>query len=245
MATVTEIAPDIFRISFFADRFGLEFNEFIIRDEQPMLFHTGPRKTFGEIFEAARRVIDPSKLRWIGFSHFESDECGALNEWLAVAPDAQPVCGVVAANVCINDFSDRPARALQHDEVVEIGRYRMRYQRTPHVPHCWDAGLMFEETGRTLFCSDLFGQRGQHPPMIEGDIVGPAAESMRGGQMTPMADSMPYTPYTGRLLAGLAELRPATLAIMHGPAWRGDGSAAILALAGAIRDVYGHDTLAK
>jgi len=100
---------------------------------------------------------------------------------------------------------------------------------------------MFEETERTLFCSDLFGQRGQHPPVTEGDIVGPAADSMRGAQSTPMADSMPYTPYTGRLLAGLAELRPATLAIMHGPAWRGDGSAAILALAGAVRDVYGQD----
>jgi flavorubredoxin len=241
MATVTEIAPDIFRISFFADRFGLEFNEFLIRDEEPTLFHTGPRKTFGEVFEAVRRVIDPSTIRWIGFSHFESDECGSLNEWLSIAADAQPLCGVVAASVCVNDFSDRPARALADKETVEIGRHRLSFQRTPHVPHCWDAGLMFEETTGILFCSDLFNQRGHHPPITESDIVGPAIESMRDAQATPLADSMPYTPYTGRLLASLAALRPSTLALMHGPAWKGDGAAAILALANAVREIYGRD----
>ncbi|MGH7905106.1 MAG: MBL fold metallo-hydrolase [Candidatus Binataceae bacterium] len=241
MATVTEIAPDIFRICTYFTQNNLEFNEFIVRDEQPLLFHTGPRKTFGEVCEGVRQVMDPAKIRWVGFSHFEADECGALNEWLAVAPDAQALCSKVAANVSVNDFADRPARPLNHDEILLTGRYRFRFLRTPHVPHAWEAGLIFEETERILFTSDLFHQSGRHQPLTESDVVAGAADTLRKYQSSPMANSIPYTPYTEPILAGLAELKPATLAIMHGPSYRGDGAAAIKALAAAAKEILAGD----
>ena len=241
-ASVTEIAPDIFRICTYFPQNKLEFNEFIVRDEQPLLFHTGPRKTFGEVLAATRTVIDPTKLRWIGFSHYEADECGALNEWLTVAPDAQAVCSQVAVNVSVNDFAERPAKALAHNEVLTIGRRRFRFLRTPHVPHAWEAGLMFEESERILFCSDLFHQIGRHQPLTESEVVSAAADTLKRYQLSPMANSIPYTPYTDRIMEGLAALEPATLAIMHGPTYRGDGAGQLRALAASIREVLANDT---
>ncbi len=237
MATVSEILPDVFRICTYFSQNNLEFNEFLVRDEQPLLYHTGPRKTFAEVCEAVRKVMDPAKIRWIGFSHFEADECGALNAWLAIAPQAEPICSVVAANVSINDFADRPARGLLHDELISTGRHRFRMLRTPHVPHGWEASLLFEETRRILFCSDLFHQGGQHPPVTESDVVEAAARTLREYQLSPMANSMPYTPYTDRIFAGLAALRPEILALAHGPTYRGDGAKALRGLAAAIKDV--------
>jgi flavorubredoxin len=144
-ARVTEIAPDHYSISIYVPEFNLRFNHFLINDEEPLLFHTGMKQMFPLVCEAVARVINPSTLRWISFSHFEADECGALNEWLALAPRAEPVCGLIGASVSVNDFAIRQARVLQHDEILKTGAYRFRFRQTPHVPHNWEAGLLFEE----------------------------------------------------------------------------------------------------
>src|SRR5687768_5221510 len=154
---------------------GFTFNQFLIVDDQPVLFHTGPRRLFPLTRDAVATVLPPEKLRWISFSHVEADECGALNEWLAVAPAAQPMCGRIAAAVSVNDLADRPPRALADGEVIDIGNKRLRWFDTPHVPHGWDAGLMADITTRTLFCGDLFTQPGDtHAAVTEGDILGPS-----------------------------------------------------------------------
>jgi len=238
-STVTEIASDIYRISTYASDFGIQFNQFLIKDDEPFLMHTGFRKMFGATREAVATVLDPTRLRWIGFSHFESDECGALNEWLAAAPRAQAVCSFVGATVSVDDFAVRPARALADNEVFQTGRHRLRFLATPHVPHCWDAGLFFEETGRTLLCSDLFFQPGDPPALDTADIVGPARNAIVGGQSGPLAKDMPYTPYTDATLERLADLGPRTLATMHGASFSGDGSAALRALALVVREILG------
>src|SRR5687768_16942289 len=170
-STVTEIAPDIYRLSTFHPEYGMQFNQFLIKDDEPFLMHTGFKKMFPITHEGVASVIDPSRLRWIGFSHFESDECGALNEWLAVAPHAQAICSFVGTEVSVNDFADRPACALSDGEVLEIGQHRLQFLATPHVPHGWDAGLFFDETERTLFCSDLFFHPGDPEPLTETDVV--------------------------------------------------------------------------
>ena len=164
MARVTEIAPDHYSISIYVPEFNLQFNHFLIKDEEPLLFHTGMKQMFPLVRDAVARVIDPSTIRWISFSHFEADECGALNEWLAVAPHAEPVCGLVGALVSVNDFSIRQARVLAHDEILKTGKYRFRLRQTPHVPHNWEASLLFEEVTRTLLCSDLFTHEGDVEP---------------------------------------------------------------------------------
>jgi len=178
-------------------------------------------------------------LRWIGFSHFESDECGALNEWFRVAPRAQAVCSFVGKVVMLDDFADREVRALANGETLEIGRHRLEFLATPHVPHCWDAGLFFDGTERTLFCSDLFFHPGDPAPVTESDVVGPARDSMVKGLSGPMSNDMPFTPYTEATLERLAALGPRTLALMHGSTFTGDGSAAIHGLARVIRDTLG------
>src|SRR6266542_3310650 len=170
-STVTEIAPEIYRISTFHPEFGIQFNQFLIKDDEPFLMHTGLKKMFAMTYEAVASVFDPAKLRWIGFSHFESDECGALNEWLTLAPSAQAVCSVVGAVVMVNDFADRPARPLADGEVLHTGRHRLQFLSTPHVPHCWDAGLFFEEANGTLLCSDLFFHPGNPEPLTESDVL--------------------------------------------------------------------------
>lgn len=217
----------------------MQFNQFLIKDDEPFLMHTGLKKMFPVTLEGVASLIDPSRLRWVGFSHFESDECGALNEWLQIAPHAQAVCSFVGTVVTVDDFADRAARALGDGEVLETGRHRLRFLATPHVPHGWDAGLFFDETDRTLLCSDLFFHPGDPEPLTEGDVVGRARESIIAGLSSPLAKDMPYTPYTDSTLHRLADLEPQTLAVMHGSSFRGDGRSAILDLARVIKETLG------
>ena len=234
---VTEITQDMYRISTFQPDHGIQYNQFLIKDEEPFLMHTGLKSMFHTSLEGVTSIIDPSELRWIGFSHFESDECGALNEWLGVAPRAQALCSVVGALVNVNDFAARAPRPLADDEMLQIGRYRLRFLSTPHVPHCWDAGLFFEEVEQTLLCSDLFFQRGDPQSVIESEIVGCAREYIQGNLAEPTAKDMPYTPYTGSTLRRLAAREPRTLAVMHGSSFRGDCRKALLDLAEVMRDL--------
>jgi flavorubredoxin len=238
-STVTEIAPDTFRVSTFNPDFGIQFNQFVVRDAEPFLMHTGLRKMFPTTLAAVRTILDPATLRWIGYSHFEPDECGALNEWLATAPSAQAVCGIVGNAVMLTDFADRPARALADDDVLSLGRHRLRYLATPHVPHGWDAGFFYDESERTLFCSDLFFQPGDPAPLLEGDIVTPARAAVQMGKMGPLANDMPYSAATDRTLVRLAALAPRTLAMMHGSSFRGDGGAALRGLATVLATELG------
>jgi flavorubredoxin len=236
---VTEIAAGVYRISTFHPEFGIQFNQFLIADDEPFLMHTGMKKMFSATLDGVSSVIDPAKLRWIGFSHFESDECGALNEWLKIAPLAQAVCSIVGAVVMVNDFADRPPRALADNEVLQIGRRRLQFLSTPHVPHCWDAGLFFETTDRTLLCSDLFFHPGDPEPLTESDVLGRARESILQNLTGPMANDMPYTAYTDATLRRLADLNSQTLALMHGSSFKGNGRQQIHELASVLRELIG------
>lgn len=240
-AKITEIAPDIFRICSYQPAIDLGFNQFLIRDDDPLLFHTGMRAMFPVVREALATLIDPARLRWISFSHFEADECGSLNEFLAIAPRAQALCSFIGAMVSVNDFGTRPARGLQDGETVALGKRRVRLIATPQVPHGWDAAALLEETTRTLFCSDLFHQDGDLEPMIEseGELLRRARETMVRYQSGPMANYLAYGVNTPKLLAKLAESKPAVLAAMHGSAFRGDGAHALGELAGVMREVLG------
>ncbi len=191
MANTTEIAPDLFRISIYAPWGDLQFNHFLIRDEEPLLFHTGLRGMFPEIREAVSRLIRVEDLRHISFSHFESDECGSLNEWLAVAPKADVICSQVGAMVCVNDFIGREAQAMADGQVFSTGKSQFRYCQTPHLPHGWDAGVLFEETGKTLLCSDLFHQTGDVEPLTESDVVGRSHQAMRNYQAGSLLTTCP------------------------------------------------------
>lgn len=234
---VDEIAPDLFRISVYVQEINLQFNHFLISDEEPLLFHTGMRRMFPLVHEAVSRVIDPARLRWIGWSHFEVDECGALNQWLAVSPQATPVCGELAAMINISDFSDRPPRALKPEEILTTGRHRFRFVPTPHLPHGWDAGVLFEETDRVLLCSDLLHQLGDVEPVTSHDITDRYRQALTAYQQSPLLmDYMPYTENTRLQLAKLAALQPRTLAAMHGSTFVGDGAAMLLASADVIRN---------
>ena len=239
MARVAEIAPDHYSISIYVREFNLRFNHFLIKDDEPLLFHTGMKKMFPLVRDAVARVIDPSSLRWISFSHFESDECGALNEWLALAPHAQPACGLVGAQVSVNDFALRQARVLGHDEILKAGKYRLRLRETPHVPHSWEAIVLFEEVTSTLLCSDLFTHEGDVEAVTESDIVDRAKRALIEGQRGAFANAYPYTPLTEPILRGLADLRPKQLALMHGSAFAGDGERALQDLAVVMREVLG------
>jgi flavorubredoxin len=236
---VTEIAPDVYRISTYVPAINLQFNQFLVKDDEPLLFHTGMRAMFPLVREAVASVIDPSSIRWVGFSHFEADECGSLNEWLDIAPAAQPVCSLVGALVSINDFAARPARGMTEGEVLSTGQYRFRFSQTPHVPHCWEAGLLFEETNGTLLCSDLFHQAGDVEPVTESDVLGRARQTLVEYQAGPFANYMPYTKHTDAILQGLAGLKPRTIATMHGSAYVGDGERALRDLAQVMREVLG------
>jgi flavorubredoxin len=191
---------------------------------------------FPDVKEAVGRVIDPARLRWIGFSHFEADECGALNEWLQTAPEATPICNFVAANVSLNDFANRPARVMNDDEVFSTGKYRYRFLTTPHVPHCWEASLLFEETQGTLFCSDLFFHLNDKP-LTTSDVVGPFKQGLIKDLNGPFAGAYPYTSKTDVILKRLAALKPRTIALMHGSSFAGDGEQALNDLAIAMREV--------
>lgn len=238
-SNVTELAKDTYRISTFHPELGVQANQFLIDDDQPFLMHTGLRKTFAATREAVASVLDPSTIRWIGVSHFESVECGALNAWLAEAPGAQAVCSLVAAEVNVNDFATRPPRALVDEEVLPTGRHRLRFLSTPHVPHGWDAGLFFDESEKTLFCSDLFFQAGDPPPVIEAGIVEAARDAIQENLAGPMARTMPYSRSTHRTLERLSALHPRTLAVLHGASYRGDGRKALLHLAAVVNDLLG------
>ena len=239
MARVAEIAPDHYSISIYVREFNPRFNHFLIKDDEPLLFHTGMKKMFPLVRDAVARVIDPSSLRWISFSHFEADECGALNEWLALAPHAQPVCGLVGAQVSVNDFALRQARVMGHDEILKTGKYRLRLRETPHVPHSWEAIVLFEEVTSTLLCSDLFTHEGDVEAVTESDIVDRAKRALIEGQRGAFANAYPYTPLTEPILRGLADLRPKQLALMHGSAFAGDGERALQDLAVVMREVLG------
>ena len=240
MTTITEIAPDLYRISTFNDEANLQFNQFLVRDDEPLLFHTGMRSLFPLVREAVAKLIDPATLRWIGFSHFEADECGSLREWQTLAPDATAVCSLVGKVVGVDDVvAARPAQPLEDDELISTGRYGFRFLRTPHVPHCWDAGLLFEETHGTLFCSDLFHQSGDVEPLTTSDVIDRVSQTLLEYERGPLASYLPYTHQPGEILEKLARLRPRTLAIMHGSAFSGDGEKAIEDLKHVMKDVFG------
>jgi flavorubredoxin len=239
MQKIDEIAPDVYRISIYVPKFDLQFNHFLIKDDEPLLFHTGYKGMFSEVHDAVKKVMNPSQIRWIGFSHFESDECGSLNQWLELSPSAQPVCTFLAASLNVDDFAIRPAYGMTSDETLDTGKYRFRFCPTAHLPHGWDAGVLFEETSRTLFCSDLFFHLGDVEPLTGSDIVGRARKALLDFQSTPFSYSMPYTPQTDRILRNLASLKPKTLATMHGSSFTGDCGRALLDLSLAIKETLG------
>ncbi len=237
---ITEIAPDVYRISTYVPDFNLQFNQFLVTDDEPLLFHTGMRALFPLVREQVASIIDPATIRWIGFSHFEADECGSLNDWLAIAPEAQPVCSMVGAMVSVNDFSTRPAHAMTDGEMLNTGRHEFRFLHTPHVPHCWEAAMLFEKTNRTLFCSDLFTHYGDVEPATASDIVGRFKADLIAGEQGPFAQAYPYSPNTDAQLKRVAELQPKTIAVMHGSSFSGDGEQAINDLSVAMKEVLGN-----
>jgi flavorubredoxin len=223
-----EIAPRIYRLSTYVPDVGptgFTFNQFLIDDAEPLLFHTGPRAMFPLVREAIERVLPLDRLRWITFGHVEADECGSMNEFLAAAPNAQVAHGATGVMVSLNDMADRVPRPLADGEVLELGATRVRHIDTPHVPHAWEARVLYEEVTGTLLCGDLFTSLGDGPALTEGDVVEPAifAEDMFGYSS--------LTPSTAATIARLAELEPRTLAMMHGSSFTGDGGAALRALA--------------
>lgn len=242
MIQINEISHDVFRLSAYVPEFDLQFNHFLVRDDEPLLYHAGMRRMFPPLIEAVSSLIDPAVLRWISWSHFEVDECGGLNEWLRVAPNAQPACSVVGALVNLSDFSDRPARPLEKGDVISTGRRRFRFHPTPHLPHGWDAGALFEEADKILFCSDLFHQVGNVEPLTESDgVLERTRDAMLSYQAGPLMDYVPYTRQTGRLLNELADLGPGKLAIMHGSSFSGDGAAMLRNLGPIMKEVFDVD----
>ena len=240
MTDIDEIAPDLFRLSIYVPDFNMQFNHFLVRDEEPLLYHAGMRRMFPELHEAVATVIDPKTLRWISWSHFEVDECGGLNQWLAAAPNAVPTCSMVGAMVNLSDFSDRPPKGLNRGEVLETGKYRFRFHPTPHLPHGWDAGVLLEETQGVLFCSDLFHQVGVREALTESEeILDRTRDAMVDYQAGPLMDYMPYTAHTKRILHELAAFNPKTLAIMHGSSFTGDGGKLLREIEPIFKEVYG------
>lgn len=226
---IDEIADGIFRLSTYvpdiAPPAGFTFNQFLVMGDEPLMFHTGLRRMFALNHAAAGRLFPPDRLRWIAYGHFEADECGAMNEWLAVAPRATPAQGHTGVDVSLTDFADRPPRVLADGETIDLGGRRVRYIDTPHTPHGWDAGVLYEETTGTLLCGDLFSQLGNGPALTTGDVVGPA---IAGEDLFGYAS---LNPGMGATLRRLAALEPRTLALMHGPSFSGDGGAALRDLA--------------
>ncbi|MDQ6931422.1 MAG: MBL fold metallo-hydrolase [Candidatus Eremiobacteraeota bacterium] len=224
---VDEIAPKIYRISTYISDAGMAFNQFLIDDEEPLLFHTGMRALFPLVCAEVARILPPSRLRWIMFGHFEADECGAMNQWLEAAPQATIAHGAVGVMISISDQAIRPARGMKSGETIGIGLKRVRYIATPHVPHGWDAGLIYEETTKTLFAGDLFTATGKVAHITDGDILEPAlrAEDRFGATA--------LTPSTAPTIRSLADLEISTLALMHAPAFTGESSAELRQLADA------------
>lgn len=238
-AAVDEIAPDLFRVTCFNPEANFQFSSFLVRDEEPLLYHTNLRGFFDDVLAGVAGVLDPATIRWIGFSHFEADECGSLNEWLAVAPRAEPLCSLVGARTSVGDFAARPPRTPGAAERITTGARRFRMIETRHVPHGWDASLLFEETCSTLFCSDLLGHGGDVEALCGPDIVERSRGYSLRQQEGPMAGSVPYTHRTGEIIDGLAALAPATLACMHGSSFAGDGARALRELGDVLAQCFG------
>ena len=229
--TVDEIADGIFRISTLIPEVspeGFTFNQFLVMADEPLLFHTGMRALFPLVSEAVATVVPVDSLRWVSFGHIEADESGSMNMWLAAAPDSQVAFGALGCDISLNDLCDRPPRVLQEGEVLDLGGKRVRQISTPHVPHGWEAQVLYEETTGTLLCGDLLTQVGSGAPLVSESVLDAAiaAEAMFG------ATSM--SPHTGQVLRSLGDLRPSTLAIMHGSSFHGDGAGLLYDMA----DVY-------
>jgi flavorubredoxin len=241
MTRIDEIAPDLFRLSIYVPQLDMQFNHFLVRDEQPLLFHTGLKGMFRPLQEAVASLIDPASLRYVAWSHFESDECGALNDWLQIAPQAEPVCTLVGKLVNVDDFSIRPARGMTPDDVLDTGRCRFRFHASPHIPHGWDAGVLYEETHKTLFCSDLFHHFGDPQALTTSDLIEPTHQAMQQLQHGPLAGYMPYTRHTAGVLNALADLQPQTLAVMHGSSYRGASGEMLRDLAAVLQQSFEAD----
>ena len=230
-----EIAPGIYRINTPIQIPGgpdFNFNQYLVADDEPLLFHTGPRRMFPRVAEAIGKVLPLERLRYVAFSHFEADECGSLNDFLAAAPAAVPVSSQVAAMVSVNDVADRPARAMADGEVLKLGRHSLKWLDAPHVPHAWENGFMMELETRTMLCGDLFTQGGSGAvALTESDILAPS-EAFRA----PM-DYYAHSPETTATLERLAREQPQVLAVMHGSAFRGDGASLLRALARSLEKV--------
>jgi flavorubredoxin len=226
--TVDEIAEGIYRISTWIPDIspdGFTFNQFLLAADEPLLFHTGPRGMFPLVAEAVATVLPVESLRWIAFGHVEADECGSMNMWLAAAPNSQVAHGALGCGVQLNDLCDRPPRPLEEGEVIDLGGKRVRQISTPHVPHGWEAQVLYEETTRTLLCGDLFTQVGGGPALTTDDVIEPAMAAEELFHASTLASHTPQT------LRGLGDLNPTTLAIMHGPSYLGDGKRALYDLA--------------
>jgi len=225
---IDEITDGIFRLSTFVPDVGptgFTFNQFVVRDDEPLLFHTGPRGLFPSVSEAVDRVVGLDALRWIAFGHLEADESGAMNQFLAAAPRAEVAHGVMGCLVSLNDLADRMPVPLSDGQVLELGSHRVRHIDTPHVPHGWDARVLYEESTNTLLCGDLLTQLGD-PPALTGDDVVPAA-----AEAEDLFGASCLTPRTAPTIRSLAELAPSTLAVMHGSSFGGDGGAVLRGLA--------------
>jgi flavorubredoxin len=229
---VHEVADGIYRINtpiVLPGAMAFNFNQYLLVDDEPLLFHTGPRQLFAHVRQAVATVMPVERLRYVGLSHVEADECGSINDWLRAAPQAQPLCGQVAALVSMNDLADRAPRALADGEALSLGRHEVLWFDAPHVPHGWECGFLMDRRTHTLFCGDLFTQGGEGKvPLIEADILGPS-EAFR----QPM-DYYAHAPHTRAVLHKLASAQPRTLACMHGSAWRGDGAQLLRHLAEAV-----------
>src|SRR6266496_2600916 len=226
---VDDIADDIYRLSTYVPEIaapaGFTFNQFVVKADEPLLFHCGPRQMFPLVSEAAARIVPLDQFRWITFGHVESDECGSMNDWLAVAPNAEVAHGAIGCLVSLNDMADRPPRMLEDGEVIDLGGKRVRHFDTPHVPHNWEARVLHEETTNTLLCGDIGTAAGGGPAITEGDIVGPAMET------EDLFYASSLTPALAPTIRKLADLQPSTLAIMHGSSFSGDCAATLHALA--------------
>jgi flavorubredoxin len=233
---VDEIADRIYRLSTFVPDIGptgFTFNQFLIDADEPAIYHTGPRAMFPLVAEAVASLVPLDRLRWIMFGHLEADECGAMNLFLAAAPNAHVAHTAIGCMVSINDLADRAPEPIANDSTIDLGGRRVRSIDTPHVPHGWDAHVIFEETTHTLFCGDLLTQLGNGPSLTAGDLIGPAA------QAEDMFGATCLTPQTAPTIRRLADLNPATLAIMHGSSFNGDAGNALHSIADEYEDRLG------
>jgi flavorubredoxin len=222
---VTEVADGIHQLTTYIEPMDFSFNQYVVTGEEPLLFHTGPRGLFPLVSDAAARVTPIDTVRWLTFGHVEADECGAMNQWLAASPEATVAQSVIGCMVSLNDLADREPRPLADGEVLDIGGHRMRWIDTPHVPHAWEAGVIYDETTRTLLCGDLFTHGGKYQASTDGDIMGPTIAAEDLFHYSSLA------PTSGATVRRLADLDIATLGLMHGPAFTGDCRAALLDLA--------------